>query len=584
MKHTRYSLILLVTFLVFTTIVSSTLAKEELPDIVKRISPSVVVIYIYDNQGKILSQGSGFFINKKGDVITNYHVLEGGERGAIKTAKGKIYSISSILAEDREGDLIRISAEIPQSAVSPLSISTSPADVGERIAVIGNPLGLEQTVSDGIVSAVREIPSFGRIIQISAPISSGSSGSPVVNMKGEVIGVATFQMIEGQNLNFAIPSERVTSLIEGKKYSFTEWTTGREEKLVGSAEDLYSTGLSFLWSGEYNKALPYFEEAVKKNPNYAEAYFFIGYCKHELHLYKDAIEAYKKSIKINPNEANAYYNLGLIYQNLKQYKESIEFFKQSILIDPNNAEGYYFQGFAYCKLELFGEAVKSYKQAIRIKPDYANAYSSMGHAYHALKNNKKAIESYKLAISIDPTMPGTLLLLVYGHEQGQELIKSYKQAIQMNPDDYIAYCNLGSTYYILQKYNDARDSFVQAIRINPDFAFAHYQLGSVSNALKNYNGAIKSYKQAISLGLDPDNSLAYCWLGGVYTSVGRYRDAIDAYKQAIHIYPDNPLSYYELGYVYLLLGDRNSALKQYKILKTIDKVLADLLFDSIYEE
>jgi S1-C subfamily serine protease len=71
--------------------------------------------------------------------------------------------------------------------VYPISIVATSSEVGERVIVIGNPLGLEQTVSDGIVWAVRKIPNFGRIIQITAPISPGSSGSPVVNMQGEVI-------------------------------------------------------------------------------------------------------------------------------------------------------------------------------------------------------------------------------------------------------------------------------------------------------------------------------------------------------------------------------------------------------------
>jgi hypothetical protein len=101
--------------------------------------------------------------------------------------------------------------------IYPLSLSKTVPEVGERIIVYGSPLGLENTVSDGIVSAIRDIPEFGKIIQITAPISPGSSGSPVLNMKGEVIGVASFQMIDGQNLNFAIPSERVARLNSTKE-------------------------------------------------------------------------------------------------------------------------------------------------------------------------------------------------------------------------------------------------------------------------------------------------------------------------------------------------------------------------------
>jgi len=86
------------------------------------------------------------------------------------------------VSEDKEGDIIRVSVDIPAKEIKPLTMSSSVTEVSERIIVIGNPLGFEQSVSDGIVSAVREIPGFGNIIQITAPISSGSSGSPVLKL------------------------------------------------------------------------------------------------------------------------------------------------------------------------------------------------------------------------------------------------------------------------------------------------------------------------------------------------------------------------------------------------------------------
>jgi tetratricopeptide (TPR) repeat protein len=94
--------------------------------------------------------------------------------------------------------------------------------IGERIVVIGSPMGLDQTVSDGIVSAVRELQGSRKVIQITAPISTGSSGSPVVNMKGDVVAVACALMANGQNLNFGIPSERVSSLSPGSGYPLAQ--------------------------------------------------------------------------------------------------------------------------------------------------------------------------------------------------------------------------------------------------------------------------------------------------------------------------------------------------------------------------
>src|SRR5204863_9460196 len=100
----------------------------------------------------------------------------------------------------------------PSTYIRPLPLHRTSPQEGESVVVIGSPLGLEGSVTNGIVSAVRDIPTFGRIIQITAPISSGSSGSPVVNMHGQVIGIATLQITGGQSVNFAIPSERISQL------------------------------------------------------------------------------------------------------------------------------------------------------------------------------------------------------------------------------------------------------------------------------------------------------------------------------------------------------------------------------------
>ena len=199
MKRNIFTLLIVVSILiVFSALIfASGTIDESLPSLVKRIKPSTVIIFVYDDKGEFLKLGSGFFISQNGDVITNYHVIQGASSAEIKTADEKTYPITYVLAGDEQNDLIRLSVNIPSQDVYPLSLSKAIPEVGERIIVYGSPLGWENTVSDGIVSAIRDIPDYGRVIQITAPISPGSSGSPVLNMQGEVIGVATFQSIEG---------------------------------------------------------------------------------------------------------------------------------------------------------------------------------------------------------------------------------------------------------------------------------------------------------------------------------------------------------------------------------------------------
>jgi tetratricopeptide (TPR) repeat protein len=418
---------------------------ESLPSLIKRIKPSVVIVFAYDNKGEFLKLGSGFFISQSGDIITNYHVLQGASSAEVKTSDGKTYPITYIVAEDEESDIIRLSVGIPSQYVDPLSLSKTIPEVGERIIVYGSPLGWENTVSDGIVSAIRDIPDFGKVIQITAPISPGSSGSPVLNMQGEVIGIATFQSIEGQNLNFAIPSEKISNLIltEENKISISKEVFGQESKTKKDSDysEAVNKALYFMNKEEYEKAIPYLEIETKANisPYKAWAYFQIGFCYGELKSYVKVIEACKQAIRINPDYADAYYNLGFAYDELGFYKDAIEACKQAIRIDPDYAFAYYNLGIAYHQLGLYKDAIEACKQAIRIDPDYVKAYSNLGLAYAQLGLYKDAI--------------GT-----------------YKQAIRIDPNDSIVHFNLGCTYFQIGDKNSALAEYKILKELNIDEA------------------------------------------------------------------------------------------------------------------
>ncbi len=206
-----------------TALPVNALAADNLPALIKYISPSVVSVLNYNEGGKLLSQGSGFIISNHGDILTNRHVLEGATTGKIIMNTGKEYAISKVFSDDADRDLIRVGINNFGANFTPLKVNVKEPSVGERIVVVGNPMGLKNSVTDGIVSAIREIPRFGKIIQISAPISAGSSGSPVINMKGEVVGIATFKIIEGQNLNFAVSSINILALEQNKELTLSEW-------------------------------------------------------------------------------------------------------------------------------------------------------------------------------------------------------------------------------------------------------------------------------------------------------------------------------------------------------------------------
>jgi hypothetical protein len=201
-------LLLVLTILI---IVKCSLFGQSAVDIAKNWLPSTVSLVMEDNFKQPLSLGSGFIIGD-GRVVTNLHVIEGAKYGSVfisgSSTKHKIEGYFSI---DKQNDLAILS--VPTLTGKPIQLASIDPEVGEKIYAIGNPKGLSGTISEGIVSGIRDLENK-KLIQITAPISPGSSGGPVLNNKGEVIGVAVGTLASGQNLNFAIPSFAVNVLMQ----------------------------------------------------------------------------------------------------------------------------------------------------------------------------------------------------------------------------------------------------------------------------------------------------------------------------------------------------------------------------------
>jgi S1-C subfamily serine protease len=177
-------------------------------EIARLATPSVVQIR---SRGRI---GSGFVVAADGLIATSLHVVEDAGALEIVLADGRAFTRVEVVAHDEEQDVVVLA--IDAHRLRPLRLARRPIEAGERVVAIGHPEGLENTVSDGLVSAVREQGS-AELLQISAPISPGSSGGPVLSDRGEVVGVATATHRVGQNLNFAVPVARLAPLLRSRE-------------------------------------------------------------------------------------------------------------------------------------------------------------------------------------------------------------------------------------------------------------------------------------------------------------------------------------------------------------------------------
>ncbi len=182
----------------------SALPRKDIPAIAKAANGAIVTIITAVND-KPIAQGTGFLVSADGVIVTNYHVIETGNVAIVKFPDDTTFPVDGVLAADKVRDLAII--KIHGKTFRTLAFGDSDdIQVGEEVVAIGNPLSLESTVSNGIISGVRTSKEQGgKFLQTTAPISPGSSGGPLFNMRGEVVGINTLYLKVGENLNFAIP-------------------------------------------------------------------------------------------------------------------------------------------------------------------------------------------------------------------------------------------------------------------------------------------------------------------------------------------------------------------------------------------
>lgn len=230
--------------------------QEKSPaQIFEEAAPAIVVITAQLSNGT--SQGSGFIVDKNGVVVTNFHVVAGAENIDVKLRNGERFPVTGIVAYDPRLDICILKIDAQNLKNLSLGDSDSLAP-GQKVLVVGAPLGLEYSISDGLLSGKR-LTFYQDTLQFSAPISPGNSGGPLLDMQGRVVGVVTYTRIEGQNINFAVSINQAKKLISAfSKISMKDFRLSIGDDylpcLLGSAAEA---------NGNYEEAFKYYKEGLK---------------------------------------------------------------------------------------------------------------------------------------------------------------------------------------------------------------------------------------------------------------------------------------------------------------------------------
>lgn len=383
--------------LISLTSIAQKLTTERIFD---EVDNSVVVVLAYNSNNKIISQGSGVVISNEGSIVTNYHVIKGSSYIQIKHYNIKVNQVDLEKYNARKDIAI---LKIPANTFTAIKTAdVTKLKTGQQIYAIGSPMGLENSMTEGIISGLRYTDETGReLIQISASISPGSSGGAVVNSQGELIGISTSSIKGGQNLNFAISIDEILNVNNVEK----EKTKDKDELLV---ESILSQANEQYEKGNYKEAVKLYTEFMKK----AQSLFFNQFL-------------YNKERTFDYDEKSIYLYRGKAYLKLKEYGKASADFMNSY----KNEEVYIYKGIcsSYEGLELIQNkktsfavaylkfSIDDYSSAIALNSSNATTYRNrgishynlaqcwikLGDNYKATSECSKATEDFNMAIRLD---------------------------------------------------------------------------------------------------------------------------------------------------------------------------------------
>ncbi len=425
--------------------------------------------------------GSGFFVDKN-KIVTNIHVVDTPGPVLVKLMdKETIYEVVGVTAFDVEYDLVVL--ELSGEGI-PLPLGDSnKVQIGDPVIAVGYPSG-KYKVTAGNVYGIRN---SDNLIGTTAKISDGNSGGPLLNDKGEVIGINS----RSDNYSLAVPSNILKALLtlSVSPEPLAQWQKRDQIR----ASFYYSEGEDKFNDEQYAKAITHFDNTILHNPKHVYAYNWRGRAKYRLgeskedqgdvseaqNLYHAAIEDWTQTLKINPKFTAAYNNRGMAQTFLGKFKEeqgdvteaqrfyqaAINDYTRSIKIDAKYTFPYYYRGLTRTVLgqsiadigniteaqQLYQDAIDDYTYVIQFDPEDAENYNNRGAAKRILAESKAEQGN-----------------VVEGQQLYQEAIADYTKAININPEYVRAYNNRGIAKKALRQHEAAEIDFNKAKELEVD--------------------------------------------------------------------------------------------------------------------
>ena len=499
--------------------------QKSLRNIISHAEDASFIIYTYDEFGSPHGTGSGFFIDSKGTGITNYHVLDGASKAFIKTSDEKEYEIESVIGSDKNWDLIKFTLKGNRSSFKYLKFANKPVKKGDEVYNISSPLGLEKTASSGIVSSFRTDKKHGEVVQVTTPISSGSSGSPLFNKNGDVFAVATFYKDGGQNLNFGVlvNQESISNLTKSD--------------FEGDNNKINTNSNFIILNIPAEKGPDIVLNAIEFDDNATTLYLSFT------HLLLSGGDDYFVWVELGGNEDDF---------TILDLESNKEYYVTSSSVGVNKENATKVSLVTTTKFKVFLPPIKDTIERFSV---YGCGKNDSRWVFKDIDLNKYKetvnvnFENYKRDHAFAYLRDGE-----YGY--ANELLI---ELIDNNPDDALALNALGIMSYLSDNNRDALYYFTEAINKNPNYDLSYLNRHEVYKYQGNYSKALNDITKAINI--EPNQPDNFVYRASLYMDMENWAEAKNDINKVIESkdFNKDPSAYLIRIFANIFLGNFDEA-------------------------
>jgi tetratricopeptide (TPR) repeat protein len=519
------TLIALVLFSGFYNTLFSQNVNPTAQQIYEKSQNSVVFIVTYDENGALKSYGSGVIISEDGLIYTNYHVIAGYDRIEIRNGK-TVYTQIVITGFNPLFDAAVLKISTDSKFTDYIKTNESIPTIGEVVYALGNPQGYTKTLSEGLVSGIREVEGNNQI-QITASISPGSSGGALFNSYGELIAITCSTNTQGQSLNFAHPIRYFNNIapidhndtlqiknmqllfdVYNNKGTYDEYR--RFESIQSYLANTNTNVNSYILASEIFKkfsrndsAAVYLSKAIELDPSNKLLFKLRGDAYGMTTESDSAIADYNIAISMDSDFIEAYIGRALLYEiSLDDYRKAASDYTKVISIDPDYSYLYTYRSNCFLSLGDTTRALQDLNKSLGFDQKFDYIYFKRAQLYTDLNMFEEAIRDYTEAIKLNPNEPNYYFerAILYS-KTGQNIlaIEDYKTYSKYHEDYDFAYNNMAYSYMADSDYVNAEKYFNKSLSVNPGHLDSYLGLAIMNHRLGNIKETVKFMYKAMKL-------------------------------------------------------------------------------------